>query len=109
MKKFGQASTVVQASAVVLVTAALIFALVLVVTASKPSPRFVLTSGTGFSITSTISSSPASQTAALLYPGTQRYLWYTAHNPLNVPIKVTSMSIEVVTPPTGCATSNLDY
>ncbi|MGA2529285.1 MAG: hypothetical protein ABSG36_09015 [Acidimicrobiales bacterium] len=109
MKKFGQASTVEQASAVVLVTAALIFALVFVVTGSKQTPKFVLTSGTGFSITSTISSSPTKQTAALLYPGTQRYLWYTAHNPLQVPIKVTSMSIATVTPPSGCAASNLDY
>ncbi|MGO9582704.1 MAG: hypothetical protein ACLP36_07845 [Acidimicrobiales bacterium] len=110
MKKFGQASTVVQASVVALVVAALVLALVSVVTGTKQqSPKFVLTSGTGFLITSTISSSPTSQTAALLYPGTQRYLWYTAHNPLKVPIAVTSMSIASVTPPPGCATSNLDY
>jgi hypothetical protein len=108
MKKFGQASTVVQAITVVLVTAALISALVFVVTGSTKTPRFVLTSGTGFDITSTISSSPTSQTAALLYPGVPRYLWYRAHNPLKVPITVTSMSIAGVTPPPGCTTSNLD-
>ena len=32
-------------------------------------------------------------------PGVQRYLWYTAHNPLKVPITVRSLSISTVTPP----------
>ena len=41
-----------------------------------------------FTITNTISSSATLQTPALLYPGVPRYLWYTAHNPLNVPITV---------------------
>jgi hypothetical protein len=108
MTKLRQASTVVRASAVALVIAALVFTVASVVTGPTKTPRFVLTSGTGFNITSTISSSPTSETAALLYPGAQRYLWYTAHNPLKVPITVTSMSIAVVTPPTGCAASNLD-
>ena len=39
----------------------------------------------------------------------QRYLWYTAYNPMKVPITVTSMSIAAVTPPAGCPISNLDY
>ena len=85
------------------------FTVASLVTSPKQEPKFVLTSGTGFSITSTISSSPTGQIAALLYPGAQRYLWYTAYNPLKVPITVTSMSIAVVTPPAGCTTNNLDY
>ena len=62
-----------------------------------------------FTITDTISSSAVSQIPALLYPGVQRYLWYTAHNPLKVPITMLSMSIQSVAAPTGCALSNLDY
>ncbi len=95
-------------SAAALVVAALVFVLASVLTAPTKTPKFVLTSGTGFDITSTISSSSTSQIAALLYPGAQRYLWYTAYNPMKVPITVTSMSIATVTPPTGCPTSNLD-
>lgn len=109
MKHFRRMTAVVLISAVALCTGTLVFALVFVVTGSTKTPKFVLTSGTGFVITSTISSSPTNQTAALLYPGTQRYLWYTAHNPLQVPIKVTSMSIAAVMPPADCAISNLDY
>jgi hypothetical protein len=62
-----------------------------------------------FTITNTISSSATTQTAALLYPGVPRYLWYTAHNPLSVPITVRSMTIASVTPPAGCSTTNLNY
>jgi hypothetical protein len=114
MKQLRRTKAVRQASTVALgiaalVIAALVFILVSIATGPTKSPKFVLTSGTGFSITSTISSSPTSQIAALLYPGVQRYLWYTAQNPMTVPITVTSMSIATVTPPAGCATSNLDY
>ena len=108
MKHFRRA-VLVLASAVALGTGTLVFALTCVVTGPKPVPSFGLTSDTGFKITSTISSSPTSQLAALLYPGAQRYLWYTAYNPLKVPITVTSMSIAIVMPPLGCPTSNLDY
>jgi hypothetical protein len=96
-------------SAAALVVAALVFILASVFTGPAKTPGFVLTSETGFSITSTISSSPTSQITALLYPGVRRYLWYTAYNPMKVPITVTSMSIGEVTPPAGCSTSNLDY
>ena len=108
MKHFRR-TTAVLPSAVALVIAALVFVLVSIATGPTKSPKFVLTSGTGFSITSTISSSPTTETPALLYPGAQRYLWYTAQNPMTVPITVTSMSIASVTPPAGCPTSNLDY
>ena len=62
----------------------------------------------GFTITSSISSSSSSQISALLYPGTQRYLWYTAHNPQKVPITVRSMSISSVSAPRNCPVVNLD-
>ena len=96
-------------SAAALVVAALVFILVSVATGPTKTPGFVLTSDTGFSITSTISSSPNSQITALLYPGVKRYLWYTAHNPMKVPITVTSMRIAAVTAPAGCPISNLYY
>jgi hypothetical protein len=108
MKKFRRAKSVVRTSAVALVIAALVFTVASFVTGPAKTPSFVLTSGTGFSITSTISSSPTTQITALLYPGVQRYLWYTAQNPMTVPITVTSMRITAVTPPTGCPASNLD-
>ena len=62
-----------------------------------------------FTITNTISSSATTQTAALLYPGVPRYLWYTAHNPMDVPITVRSLNIASVSPPAGCTTANLNY
>ncbi len=109
MKKFRRAKSVARTSAVALVIAALVFTVASFVTGPAKTPKFLLTSGTGFAITSTISSSPTNQVAALLYPGVQRYLWYTAYNPLKVPITVTSMSIAEVITPTGCPISNLDY
>ena len=111
MKHFRRMKAVVLASAAALCTGTLVFTLACVVTGPKPWPPFGLTSGTGFKITSTISSSPTSQVAALLYPGTPRYLWYTAHNPLTVPITVTSMKIATATSqsPAGCPISNLNY
>jgi hypothetical protein len=105
--KFRRAKAVVP-SAAALVVAALVFVLVTIATVPAKTPKFLLSSGTGFEITSTISSSSTSQIAAVLYPGAQRYLWYTAHNPMKVPITVTAMSIAAVMSPAGCPT-NLDY
>ena len=104
-------AVLVLVSAVALCTGTLVFALTCFGTGPTSWPAFGLTSGTGFTITSTISSSSISQTPALLYPVAPRYLWYTAHNPLTVPITVTSMKIATVTSqsPTGCPTSNLNY
>ena len=62
-----------------------------------------------FSITSTISDSAVRQSAAVLLPGISRYLWYTAHNPSNVPLTVRSLSISNVVVPPGCPIANLDY
>ena len=109
MKHLRRMTALVLVSAVALCTGTLVFALTCFVTGPTSWPPFGLTSGTGFTITSTISSSPTSQVAAVLYPGAQRYLWYTAHNPLTVPITVTSMKIATVRPPAGCPTSNLNY
>ncbi len=111
MKHFRRMTAVVLVSAVALCTGTLVFALTCFVTGPTSWPPFGLTSGTGFTITSTISSSPTSQVAAVLYPGAPRYLWYTAHNPLTVPITVTSMKIAAATSqsPAGCPISNLNY
>ena len=108
MKRFRRTKALALDSAVALVIAALVFTVVFIVTVPTKTPKFLLTSGTDFTITSTISSSPTSQVAAFLYPGVQRYLWYTAYNPMTVPITVTSMSIATVSPPVGCPASNLD-
>jgi hypothetical protein len=111
-KRFGRTRAVGQGGAVALVTCALVFAAMTHVI-NRPATRLgkvLLTASTNFSITSTISSSSTSETAAMLFPGTPRYLWYTAHNPLSVPITVDSMSIGIptVTTPAGCSAANLD-
>ena len=109
VKHFRRMTPVVLISAVALCTGTLVFAQIGFATGSSPMPPFGLTSGTGFTVTSTISSSSTSQIGAFLYPGTQRYLWYTAHNPLKVPITVRTLSISSVTPSSECPTANLDY
>ena len=91
-----------------LVLGGFVFVRVSLATYPAKTPRFLLTSDTGLAVTGAISSSPTRQIAAQLDPGAQRYLWYAAHNPLRVPITVTSMHIAKVTPPPGCATSKLD-
>ena len=56
-------------------------------------PNYQLRVASGFTITSTVDASPACTTPALLYPGVTRCLVYTVHNPLAVPITVSSLSI----------------
>ncbi len=109
MKLLGQSKTVGRVGAIALVVAALVFAVASVAVGSNRSWKPKLNLGIGFTITSTISSSPTTQIPALLYPGTQRYLWYSAHNSLNVPIVVSSMSITSVKAPAGCSIANLNY
>jgi hypothetical protein len=66
--------------------------------------------GSGFLITTSISSSATSTDRdALLYPGAPRYLWYTVHNPTAQAITVTSLGVTDVQGPPGCPTSNLDF
>jgi Big-like domain-containing protein len=72
------------------------------------SPRMTLTAGHDFSITGTISSSPTAPVRTLLYPGTARYLILTVHNPLAVPIAVTSVQVATQAASTRCRASNLD-
>jgi Ca2+-binding RTX toxin-like protein len=109
VKVLGQSKTVGRAGAITLVIAALVFAVASAAVGSsqKRNPKPDL--GIGFTITSTISSSPTIQIPALLYPGMPRYLWYSAHNSLNVPIVVSSMRITSVVAPSGCSTANLNY
>lgn len=105
MKKLQRLRETVKASAIVLASAILVASVAVACTSiahgASNQPKFT--------ITNTISSSATSQTTALLYPGVPRYLWYTAHNPLKVPITVRTLSISHVAPPPGCTTANLDY
>jgi len=75
---------------------------------STVRPKVRLIAADDFTISATISSSQSTETAAKLVPGVQRYVWYTATNPLSVSLTVTSMSIQSVTPPAGCPTAYLD-
>ncbi len=112
MKKFRGTKAVALASAVALVISALVFTLASVVTGPRKTPKFVLTSGTGFSVTSTVYPSPAcSGTPALLYPGITRCAVFSVHNSLTVPITVltitTGLDGSYTAPPAICAGSNL--
>ena len=108
MKSFRRTRARLQTSVVTLVVSAVVAAGVLTVVALNQAPASAVPTS-GFTITSTISSSATSQSPANLYPGVQRYLWYTVSNVLTVPITVTSLSISAVTPPSGCAATNLNY
>ena len=95
---------VLKGSAIALLSAILVFS----VAAACTSIARGSVSGPKFVITNTISSSSTQQIPAVLLPGVPRYLWYTAHNPLSVPITVTSLSISSVTAPPGCPLVNLN-
>jgi Ca2+-binding RTX toxin-like protein len=103
--KVTKAKIVLKGSAVALSSAILVFT----VAAACTSIAHSASNQPKFTITNTISSSATQQSPALLYPGISRYLWYTAYNPLTVPITVRTLSIASVTPPTGCPSLNLDY
>ena len=111
MKKFRGTKAVALASAVALVIAALVFTLASVVTGPTKTPKFLLTSGTGFTITSAIYPSPAcSGTPALLYPGITRCAVFSVHNSLTVPITVLTITTALdgsYTAPAICTGSNL--
>jgi hypothetical protein len=84
----GVASTIVVAGAVVAA----------VVVPGTSNACFPINGGKGFTITSAITAYPScSGPIVYLYPGVRRCLVYTAHNPLNVPITVSSLSIAGVT------------
>jgi hypothetical protein len=112
VKKLRRTKAVALASAAALVIAALVFTLASVVTGPTKTPKFLLTSGTGFTITSAIYASPAcSGTPALLYPGITRCAVFSVHNSLTVPITAltitTGLDGSYPAPPAICAGSNL--
>jgi hypothetical protein len=104
----GQVKIAERACIAVLVVVALVFFAAHAATANGQSPANS-SSDPSFVISSTISSSSSEQTPALLYPGLQRYIWYTISNPLQVSITVNSVGISDVVAPTGCPVSNLDF
>ena len=106
LKKFGRLKEIAKGGAIAVTSAVLVASVAAACTSIAHSP---LDHQPKFTITNTISSSSTTQTPALLYPGVSRYLWYTAHNPLTVPITVTTMSISSVTAPAGCPIVNLSY
>jgi hypothetical protein len=83
------------------------------------TPKFVLTAGTDFTITSTIYTTPSgvypagscSGTPAVLYPGKVRCIVYHVLNPLSVPITIQSITPALdsayTAPPAICSGSNL--
>jgi len=102
-----RANSMVRACATALATVAFAYVAEQATIASG-SPPNEANSSPRFTITSTISSSPTTQIAALLYPGVQRYLFYTVQNPSNVPITVNSLSISSITAPPTCSRANLN-
>jgi Ca2+-binding RTX toxin-like protein len=108
VKVLGRTMALGRVGATALISVALVLAVAHAAIGSGGTPSTTV-SEPSFTITNTISSSPTSEIPALLYPGGQRYLWYTAHNPLKVPITVRTLSISSVTPPPGCSTANLNY
>jgi putative cell wall-binding protein len=77
-------------------------------TGRRTRPNLVLTAGTNFTITTTVSSSASSRVPALLYPGLQRYLVYTVSNPMDAPITVATLGITSVSATDSCPATNLD-
>ena len=104
MKNFKRIKETAKAGAIALASAVLVAA----VAAACTSIAHGASGHPNFTISNSISSSATRQTPALLYPGVQDYLWYTAHNPLSVPITVRTLSISSVTPPAGCPSANLN-
>jgi hypothetical protein len=104
VKSFVLTKTVGRVGAAVLLSAASVFVIAHAAIGSGAN-----NSDPNFSISSTISSSSNSQIATRLFPGVQDYLWYTVHNPQQVPITVNSLGISSVTAPTGCPIANLKF
>ncbi len=107
-QRFARTKAIAQSSAIALFTAALVFSAVNFVVNKTQSPNLSLTANSNFAITSSVSSSSSSQIPAVLDPGATRYLWYTVHNALGLPVTVSSLGIASVAAPAGCPASNLD-
>ena len=105
-ERFRRMKSVVASSAIALVGAALTFGVSSAVLRPASSP-FAVSSGSAFSVTSAIYSSPAcSGSTALLLPGITDCAVLTVKNNLSVPITVQSLSTSVTSPPAGCPASN---
>jgi Ca2+-binding RTX toxin-like protein len=107
-QRYERAKAVATSGAIALFTAALVFSAITLVIDKTRSPHLDLAASSSFAITSSVSSSSSSEIPAVLDPGTTRYLWYTVHNSLSVPVTVNSLGISSVTAPAGCPASNLD-
>jgi hypothetical protein len=107
-QRFERAKAVAASSAIALFVAALVFSAISVVIDKTRSPNLDLAASSSFAITSSVSSSSSTQIPADLEPGATRYLWYTVHNSLSVPVTVHSLDIDSVSAPASCPTSNLD-
>lgn len=119
MSKLRRTRTRVQTSVVALVTAAFVAGVALVAVGLTQSPASA-TLTSGFSITSTIYTTPSdafpaatcSGTPALLYPGVTRCVVFTVTNNLKAPITVQSITIALDSAypasPSGCSASNLN-
>jgi hypothetical protein len=103
VKRFEKVRKVATSVLVALVAATLAFAISGVVSRHL-SPKFQLTAGAGFIITSTMRATyvspssctgPTTGSTADLYPGVTRCLAVTVHNPLTVTFKVTALSMVV--------------
>ena len=78
MTKVSIKRALLQARAVALVAAALVFTVAFVVAGPEQTPKLVVARSIDFKVTSATSGLSASPNAALLYPGAQRYLRYTS-------------------------------
>ncbi len=114
MTWLARAKTIGATCLLALVVGALVARACTWVLGSMDHPKFILTSATGFTITSSIYSTYAPSgcsgtTPGLLYPGMTRCAVFSVHNNLNVPITVTSISMALTDfgLPAVCVGSNL--
>jgi hypothetical protein len=105
-ERFRRTKSVVASGAIALVVAALTFGVSSAVLRPASSP-FAVSSGTAFTISSAIYSSPAcSGPSALLLPGVTDCAVLTVKNNLTVPITVQNLSTTIPSPPAGCPASD---
>jgi hypothetical protein len=104
VKRFEKVRRVATTGLVALVAAGLAYGASNVISSSTESPKFQLLSGNGFTITSSVKATYVSATScigpttgptAVFYPGVTRCLVVTVHNPLAVPLHVTTLAMVV--------------
>ena len=107
-ERFTRTKSVMAASAIALVVAALTFGVASAVLPSARSP-LAIPSGSAFSVSSAIYPSPAcSGSPVLLYPGVTDCAVLTVHNNLSVPITVQNLASTIPSATTGCPASNFE-